>query len=624
MSETPKSNHQPKSNKTKPKPRHRKSRTGAKRAVSKAISSMTAAPSDPDHPLMDDPTAAFSNMLDGYGKTADTITTVLDITNAAMETIGKAADGVSALGHKFIKKEKPEADVKPEADTEAATAQKPSEPATEPAEETSRPSRAVTEPVTKPAEETSPRAAPKATEQLTAEPTPKPPFPKIFNSSKFVTQRTKPGYRPNRTKVGNAPDSEAAAAHRSEEDSQVPPEQNSNTTRAGAIFAHGSRILAKGAYVTSRAAVEQSAKAVTRGALSVSDEDAQAALTPGISAVELGVGVLRPKSLAKSAYTAAGNNVKGTAPGEIQEAYAPGIKALSTAKTTGKATAKTAKTAKTTVKTAKRAARTTVVVAKAAIKAIKLAKIAVALVKVAIKAVKIVAKAVVVAVKAVKAAVAALVAVKAAVVIAVIAAIAIIVTVLMNLFSNFTPNTEEEVIADYINFVMEMDDAVNEYIAERLDKLDEGDEYVFLYLEELHTDLIKFFAIFIFWQDNGWDDMWEEMALLHSLSFTLEIEEEIFYTLETFIGIGIGIGVGIGIGIGIDEDGYEYEYEYEYFYEYEYEYEYEDYVQRLRLIISLIVLSVAEIAELLEIDLADVEWIYTIMENLELPGIPMP
>jgi len=369
-----------------------------------------------------------------------------------------------------------------------------------------------------------------------------------------------------------------------------------------------------------RKAAEVSAVTVSKSAESVMDKDGRAAITPVKSMVTLGGGLMRPRSLPKKTFKAAGDTFKSSLTDDAKTALAPiskganitgksakaGVKGARVTKKvvkttakgvrTAKRTIKTAKRTKTTIKVARRGFKVTLSMAKGTIKGTKLAKVAaklaISVAKGAIKLAKIVAKAAVTIGKLAVKAVAALAGILSAkfigIALLVILGVAVVVLAVVAIVSWFTPNTDSETIVGYAQLVRQLDDSVGAIISERA----EGVDYVvFTDQEYIRTDLLKFFAIFTVWQDQRWDDMEYYIKELHQAMFSLSFTEFVFYVEVTTEHIGI------------DEYGEEYTYETT------------ELVQRIRLYVTLTQNSITQIGQNLGMNNADIAWLYEVFNN---------
>ena len=581
-----------------------KARIAAKRAADKAarraaetlVESAASNASADNKPLMDEPTKTAATILDDGNRALDKAGTVLDVADVVMSVMG-AAVSIPEKIESRLSKPKPEAS-RPYASIPST--QKPPPP-TKPALPTAiRDAQRFVEPRHS-IRAKSIKAKIAKSHEASILPPPSTVLAKSVQRQTYkinVAIRTVQAFR---LKVSLA---KAGEIRRLNFKRHSPPEQKSgspnrvsskNPGKAKAIAKFAAKLAAKGTFKSARAAVEQSVKHIASSADSVSDKDAKAAMMPIKSAASLVGSTLRPKSFARNAFVTARKNIKSAMPDEIKEAAAPAAKATSTIKVAAKTTVKTAKTAKKTAKTAKKAVRGTVSAVKIAIKimkAIKFVKIATAVAKVVAKIAKVAVKAVAVLAKAVKAAVAVLVSVKALVLVAVFAAVAVVILAVVIIFSWFIPDTDVDTIIDYTNLIMQLDQEVNNEIISRTS---EADDIVFIDEEFLLTDLRRFYAIFILWQNQDWANKENEVKELHYSTYSLSFTEQIFYITETHTGTGI------------DEHGNEYRYTYTVL------------VQQLRVFVNLRIRSVAEIVDILGMSPGDVEWIYTIMEYIELP-----
>lgn len=347
----------------------------------------------------------------------------------------------------------------------------------------------------------------------------------------------------------------------------------------------------KGVLLSTRHGLESGAKVALQGATKET-KDAIAPIRGAISATSSTL--LRPKEIHKSTPKIVFNTVKTNVPDEIKELASPIDDTFGTAKSVGKASVKSAKTVKNTAKLAKRTFRGTVVVGKLAIKfanIVKMAKIATFATKVVIKGV---IKAVTAILKVIKGIAMVVISVKAIIVAAIIAVIVAVVIIIISLIDSFTPNVETDLLLEYAALVRSLDTQVNHIIQTEINN---ADEVAFVQINyddntatSLHTNLHRFFALFMVKHEQSWQDMHREIEELHYLTYTLDISHEIFYEEA--------------ISTILDDYGNEIESI--------------EMLQKVRVILSLVVFNLEEMFEILDFCQNNIEWTMEILQELNL------
>ena len=317
------------------------------------------------------------------------------------------------------------------------------------------------------------------------------------------------------------------------------------------------------------------------------NEEAVVAMRPATSILKFASSTLKaPKQIHKNVYEGVKytlkDNLTQNISEDIKEVAKPVEEVLEIAKLSGKATLNTVKltyqgskfaykggkfaakvttrtvkslknksrlkTSPKTEKLAEKTAKGTLIAAKTIMLMIKFKKIIAIFLKATIAAVKIasaVVKAVVAAVKIVAKAVAAVVALVGIKVIAAVAAIVAVIAgfvfLIIGFISATIPDATSEELSGYILLIRELDSEVNEHIRYQTEHADEvifsnregGHNHDAPVYGGLNTNLHHFFAIFAVYFEGNWDYAEDSIRILHSRTFSLNID--FIYYFDSYI-----------------------------------------------------------------------------------------